>query len=111
MIIVNPVLGSQLVRMLAVCHEIKTHQLIFLFVNTWDVGVIGTRNNILKFFTCEDINANKMNLGMSMFAGFRCRHVNNLAGPTLYHNMSISSQSRTCHWESQTFAIMGNGIL
>jgi hypothetical protein len=67
---------------------------------------MGTNNNILKLFTREDINTNEMNLGMSMLAGVRCRQFNNLAGPTLYHNMSILSETRTDHWESQTFAIV-----
>lgn len=46
----------------------KAYQLIVLSVNSWDVGIVGVRDNILKLFTGEDIYAKEMNFGLPMLA-------------------------------------------
>lgn len=72
---------------------------------------MGARNNFLAFFTRENIEANKMDLGMSVLAGVGCRHFDDFAGTALHHHVAILSQSRADHFVSQRVAISKVNVL
>ena len=43
-----------------------------------------------ELFSSEDVDSNKMNFCMTMLAGLGGAHFNNLTGPSLDYNMTIS---------------------
>lgn len=50
-----------------------------------------------KLLASEDINGNKMNLGVAVLAGLGCGHVDNLARAVLDDNEAVLPQGRALH--------------
>jgi hypothetical protein len=57
--------------------------LVVLSLNERHVHVVGRGADIFIFLAIENVNANHVNLSVSVLAGLRCRHFNNFAGATL----------------------------
>lgn len=94
-IIISSILKSKFISIISSsqgAYKRKTNQLIFISGNIWNIDFMGARNNFLIFFTRENIDANEMNLGMSVFAGVGCRHVDNFAGTVFHHHIAVLSQ-------------------
>ena len=56
-----------------------------------------------KFFellASEDVDGDKMDLGMTVLASLGGRHVDDLARAVLDHDEAVLSQGRALHWES-----------
>lgn len=63
-----------------------------------------------KFFellASEDINSNKMNLGVAMLAGLGGGHIDDLARAVLDNNKAVLPQGRALHWVSGGSASIG----
>lgn len=60
-----------------------------------------------KFFELlagEDVDSDKMDLGVTMLASLGGRHINDLAGTVLDHNEAVLPQRRALHGERGTRA-------
>ncbi len=79
---------------------------IFLARNIGDVHVVGGGGEILKLLAGEDIGGDKVNLGVTVLSSLGGRHVNDLAGTVLDHDVAVLAQSRALHGESER----GSGI-
>jgi len=49
---------------------LKADALVFLAVHVGDIHVVGGGTDILELFASEDIDANQVDLGVAVFAGF-----------------------------------------
>jgi hypothetical protein len=58
---------------------------------------VGGWAKFFKLLAGEDINGNKMNLGVAMFAGLGGRHIDNLARAVLDNYEAVLPQGRTLH--------------
>ena len=74
-----------------------TYKLVFLAGNVGDVHVMGGRAKFFKLLAGEDVNGNKMNLGMTVLASLGCRHVDDLAGTILNDDEAVLPQGRALH--------------
>jgi len=79
----------------AIIGDIK--ELVFLAGDVGDIHVVGGRAKFLKFLASENINSNEMDLGMSVLASLRSRHVDDLARAALDDDEAVLSQSRALH--------------
>ena len=52
---------------------------------------------LFKLLAGEDIQGDKMNLGMTVLSGFGSGHVNDLAGATLDHNEAVLAERGALH--------------
>ncbi len=77
----------------------NTDQLIFLTSDVRDVHVMGRWAEFFKFLAGEDVDSNKMDLGVTMLASLGGRHVDDLAGTVLDHNETVLPQGRALHGE------------
>lgn len=58
---------------------------------------MGGRAEILKLLASEDVNGDKVDLGVTVLAGLGGRHVHDLAGTALDDDEAVLSQSRALH--------------
>lgn len=58
---------------------------------------MGGGAEILELLASEDIDGDKMDLGVTVLAGLGGRHVDDLAGTVLDHDMATLAQSRALH--------------
>ena len=77
----------------------RTYELVFLATNVGDIHVVGGWAKFFELLAGEDINGNKMDLGVTVLASLRGGHVDNLARSVLNHNESVLSQGGTLHGE------------
>lgn len=84
-----------------------TNQLVLSAADVGNIHVVGRRREIFVLLASEDISGDKMNLGVTVFAGLGCRHVDNLAGATFDDNVAVLAQSRTLHGEGKRRAGVG----
>jgi hypothetical protein len=70
----------------------KTYELVFLAANVGDIHVVGGWAKFFELLAGEDVNGNKMDLGVTMLAGLGSRHVDNLAGAVLNHNEAVLAE-------------------
>ena len=59
---------------------------------------------ILELLASEDVNGDKMDLGVTVLAGLGGGHVHDLAGATLNHDETVLAQSRALHGISRRSA-------
>lgn len=88
----------------AVVGNIK--QLVFLSGDIGDVHIMGRRAQLFKLLASEEVDSDQMDLGVTVLASLRGRHIDDLAGSVLDDNEAVLSQSRTLHGEHQR----GTGI-
>jgi len=67
----------------------NVNQLILNTVNMWNVTVVRRRNNILKLLSSENVNSNKVALGMAMLPSLGSGDLNNLAGTVLDDDVAV----------------------
>lgn len=58
---------------------------------------MGGRAQLFKLLGGEDVDGNQVDLGVSVLAGLRGGHLDNLAGTVLNHNEAVLPQSRALH--------------
>ena len=59
-----------------------TYELVLATGDVGDVHVVGGRAKLLKLLAGEDVEGDEMDLGVTVLASLRGRHLNNLAGAT-----------------------------
>ena len=74
-----------------------THELIFLTGDIGDVHVMSGGAEIFKLLAGEDVDGDKMDLGVTVLAGLGGAHFNDLAGTAFDDHMSVLAQSGTLH--------------
>ena len=74
-----------------------TYKLIFLSRDIRDIHIMGRGAKFFQLFSGENVNRNKMDLGVTMFSSLRGGHVDNLARTVLDDNESVLSQGRALH--------------
>jgi hypothetical protein len=74
---------------------------------------VGGWAKFFELFASENINGDKMDLGVAVLAGLRGRHVDDLARAVLDDNEAVLSQSRALHRISSGRASIGGieGVL
>ena len=80
-------------------HLRQTYKLHFLAGHVRDVHVVGGRAQFFQLFAGEDIQSNKVDLGVTVLSGLGGGHVNDLTGAVLDHNETILAESGTLHGE------------
>lgn len=58
---------------------------------------MGGRAKFFKLLASENINGDKMDLGVAMLAGLRGRHIDDLARAVLDDNKAVLPQGRALH--------------
>lgn len=71
-----------------------THKNLLLLGDVGDVHVVGGGAEIFVFLAGEDIDGDQMDLGVTVLAGLRGRHINDLAGASLDDNETVLSEGR-----------------
>lgn len=61
---------------------------------------MGGRREIFELLASEDVNGNQVDLGVTVLSSLGSRHVNDLAGAALDHDVAVLAESRTLHGES-----------
>ena len=75
----------------------KTHELVLATGDVGDVHVVSGGRQIFELLAGEDVNGDKMDLGVTVLAGLRGGHVDNLAGAALDDDVTVLPQSRALH--------------
>ena len=78
-------------------YAVNHYKLVFLARDVRDVHVVGGRAKILELLASEDVNCNKMDLGMAVFAGLGCAHFDNLARAALDDDETVLAERRALH--------------
>lgn len=73
------------------------YKLVFLARDVRDVHVVGGRAKILELLASEDVNRNKMDLGVTVLAGLGCAHFDNLARAALDDDETVLAERRALH--------------
>jgi len=74
------------------------HQLVLLALDDGHVHVVGRRADVLKLLVGEDVQGNHVNLSVSMLAGLRGRHLDNLARAVLDHDVFVLADGGALLW-------------
>ena len=74
---------------------------------------MGGWGQILQLLASEDIDSDQVDLGVTVLASLRGRHVDDLAWAVLNHNVAVLPQSRALHGEGGGGASIGavEGVL
>ena len=78
-------------------YAVDHYKLVFLARDIRDVHVVGGRAKILKLLASEDVNCNKMDLGVAVLAGLGCAHFDNLARAALDDDEAVFAERRALH--------------
>lgn len=92
---------------------VNVDELVFVTADVGDIHVVGGGRDILELLAGEDVNGDQVNLGVTVLASLGGRHVDNLAGAALDHNMSVLAKSRALHRVGERRASTGGleGVL
>ena len=58
---------------------------------------MGGGRQIFELLASEDVERDQVDLGVTVLSSLGGRHVDNLAGTTLDHNVTVLTQSRALH--------------
>jgi hypothetical protein len=72
-----------------------------------DVHVVGRGGEILVLLGSEDVDGDKVDLGVTVLASLGGRHVDNLAGAALDHDETVLAQGRALHGVGERRAGVG----
>lgn len=75
----------------------QTHQLIFLAGDIRDIHVVSRGAEVLKLLAGEDVNSDKMDLGMSVLSGLRGAHLDDFARAVLNADETVLAKRRALH--------------
>jgi hypothetical protein len=101
----NVVLGVAIVaheRQETVIRDIE--KLILAAGDVGDIHIVGGGAEILVLLAGEDIDGDEMDLGVTVLASLRGRHVDDLARATLDDDVTVLPQRRTLHREGERSA-------
>ena len=79
----------------------KTYKLVLAASDVRDVHVVSRGREILVLLASEDVDGDKMNLGVTVLASLGGRHVDDLAGTALDADETVLAQGRALHGEGQ----------
>jgi len=82
-------------------------QLVFLAGNVGDIHVVGGGAEFFKLLAGEDVDGDKMDLGVAVLTSLGGRHVDDLAGTVLDHNEAVLPQGGALHGEGGRGAGIG----
>lgn len=90
-----------------------SYQLVLLAGDIGDVHVVGGGAQLFELLASEDIDGDKMDLGVTVLTSLGSRHVDNLAGAVLDHDETVLPQGRALHREGSRGASVGGieGVL
>lgn len=74
-------------------------ELEFLPPDVGDVHVVGGGRNVFKLLAGEDVDGDKVDLGVTVLTSLGSGHVNDLARPALDDNVTVLPESGTLHRE------------
>lgn len=74
-----------------------THELVFLAGDIRDIHVVSRGAEIFELLSGEDINSDKMNLGMSVLSSLRGAHLYDFARALFDANETILAKRRALH--------------
>lgn len=84
-----------LIRCLMV--PIDTYELVFATGDVGDIHVVGGRAEIFVLLLGEDVEGDKVDLGVTVLASLGGGHIDDLAGTALDDNVTVLAQSRALH--------------
>jgi len=92
-------------------HEVKetvvdVDELEFVAVDVRNVHVVGGRRDIFHFFASEDVDGDKVDLGVAVLAGLGGGHFDDLAGAALDDDVTALAEGRALHGEG----VRGAGV-
>ena len=73
------------------------YKLVFLALDVGNVHIVGGGAKIFKLLASEDINCDKVNLGVTVLAGLRSAHFDDFARALLDNDESIFAERRALH--------------
>ena len=74
-----------------------TYQLVLAASDVGNIHVVGRRRKIFVLLVREDVEGDKVDLGVTVLASLGGRHVDNLARATLDHDETVLAQGRALH--------------
>jgi hypothetical protein len=77
----------------------RAYQLVFTAFDVRNVHVVGRRREILELLASEDIDRDKVDLGVTVLASLGGRHVDDFARAALDHDVAVLPQGRALHGE------------
>lgn len=84
-----------------------TYKLVLATGDVGNVHVVGRGRQIFVLLVGEDVEGNKMDLGVTVLASLGGGHVDNLAGAALDDDEAVLAQSRALHGVRQGRAGIG----
>merc|ERR1712029_939006 len=76
---------------------VNVAKLVVLSGHIGHVHVVGGGANIFAFLSCENVEGDHVDFGVTVLTGLGGGHLHNLARAALNHNKSVFTQSRTLH--------------
>lgn len=89
----------------------RAYQGILGAFNVRNIHVVGRRREILELLAGEDIDRDKVDLGVTVLASLGCRHVDDLARAALDHDVAVLPQGRALHRVGEGGTGFTGGIL
>ena len=77
--------------------DASTHELELGTEDVGDIHVVGGRAEIFDLLAGEDVDGDKMNLGVTVLASLGGGHFDDLAGTVLDHDEAVLAESRALH--------------
>jgi hypothetical protein len=74
-----------------------THKLVFLAGDVGHIHIVSGRAKLFQLLTSEDVNRDKVDLGVAMFPSLGGRHIDNFAGTVFNNNETVLPQGRALH--------------
>jgi hypothetical protein len=85
----------------------NVEKLVFTAGDVGDVHVVGGRAQFFKLLASEDVDGDKVDLGVTVLTGLGGGHVDDLAGAALDDDETVLPQSGTLHGEGGRGASVG----
>jgi len=76
---------------------VGTYKLVLAARDVGNVHVVGRGRQVFHLLRGEDVDGDHVDFGVTVLAGLRGRHLDNLAGAALDDNVTVLPQSRTLH--------------
>ena len=89
--------NSQLRSVLHWAEESVTHKLVFLAADVGHIHIVSGGAKLFQLLTSEDVNRDKVDLGVTVLPGLGGRHIHNFAGTVLNNNETVLPQGRALH--------------
>lgn len=75
------------------------YKLVLAARDVGDIHVVGGRGQVLELLAGEDVDGDQVNLGVTMLAGLRGGHFDDLARALLDDHVAVLPQGGTLHGE------------